>query len=96
MKEKVKKKWCVEEPPEQRETGLAADRDSKKRRRVAVLQKQCVYNHPTVSTKRKHQEETPEQRKTRLAAQREKARLGVSNLKNFRSIAGNWKRKAPS
>ena len=51
----------------QRETRLAADRDSKKRRRVAVLQKQCVYNYPTMSPKREHQEETLEQRKTMLA-----------------------------
>ena len=57
-----------------RETRLVADRDSKKRRRVAVLKKQCVYNYPTMSPKREHQEETPEQRKTRLAAQRERAR----------------------
>ena len=41
--------------------------------RVAVLQKQCVYNYPTMSPKRKHQEETPEQRKTRFAAQKERA-----------------------
>ena len=50
----------------QRETGLAADRDSKKRRRVAVLQKQFVYNYPTMARKREHQEETPEQLKTRF------------------------------
>ena len=38
-----------------RETRLAANRDSKKRRRISVLKKQCVYNYPTKSPKREHQ-----------------------------------------
>ena len=64
----------------QRETRLAANRDIKKRRHVAVLQKRCVYNYPTMSPKREHQEKTPEQRKTILMAQRERPRLGMSHL----------------
>ena len=46
-----------------------ADRDGKKRRRLAELQKQYVYKYPTMSRKREHQVETPEQLKIMLAAQ---------------------------
>ena len=48
------------------ETRLKADRDSKKRWHVVILQKQCMYNYPTISPKRKHQEETPEHAKPGL------------------------------
>ena len=43
-------------------------------------------NYPIMSPKKEHQEETSEQRKTRLATQRERARLGISNLRQRKRI----------
>ena len=43
-------------------------------------------NYPAMFPKREHQEETQEQRKTRLAAQRQRARLGMSNLRQRRRV----------
>ena len=39
----------------QQEARLVANRDIKKVRRVAVLQKRCVFHYPTMSPKREHQ-----------------------------------------